>query len=285
MMIAESGGSITKVSEVAMREMLMERLGLDVPIHVQFGHWVIRALQGDLGTSLWLDTPVTQEILKRLPITFELGLLGIVISMLISFPIGIYSAIRQDTVGDLMGRTFAIAAIAIPGFWLGTMVVVFPSVWWGWSPPIFYIPFTEDPLGNLAQFGLVGVILGMGMCGINMRYIRTCMLEVLRQDYIRTAWSKGLRERAVVVRHALKNAIIPVITSLGYSVPVLISGTVILEQIFTLPGMGRLFVEAAFARDYTVVSGVALFIAVVILLNNLVIDLVYAYADPRVQYR
>lgn len=277
--------SISSKSDEAMRAELEERLGLDVPIYVQYGRWVKGIiLHGDLGNSMWKDRPVIKEIIPRLPVSFELGIFGLGLSLLIALPIGIYSAIRQDSVIDYIGRSFAIACIAIPNFWLGTMVVVFPSIWLDWSPPIMYIPFTEDPSGNLAQFVLPGAILGMGMAGVNMRMIRTMVLEVLRQDYIRTAWAKGLREKTIIIRHVLKNAIIPVITLIGIMMPVMVGGTVILEQIFTLPGMGRLILDAAMRRDYTVISGVTLLIAVAIISINLFIDLLYGFLDPRVRY-
>lgn len=184
-----------------------------------------------------------------------------------------------------MGRSFAILCISVPGFWLGTLVMIYPSLWWGWSPPILLIPFTEDPLGNLQMFIIPAVIMGMLLSGVNMRMMRTMMLEVLRQDYIRTAWSKGLRERVVVIRHALKNALIPVVTIIGLQMPIMIGGTVILEQIFCLPGVGRLLLEAIVQRDYPVVTGVMLFFATAILIINLLVDLTYAYLDPRVSYR
>jgi len=268
------------------RQALEHDLGLDIPIHVQYVNWLGDIfLHGDLGDSLWTSSSVTEEILSRLPVTFELGLMALVVALLIAIPIGVYSAIRQDTVGDYVGRSFAILCIAVPGFWLGTMVVVFPSLWWGWSPPIMIIPFTEDPMGNLGMFMLPAVVLGMAMAGVTMRMSRTMMLEVLRQDYIRTAWSKGLRERVIVMRHSLKNALIPVITIVGLQVPILIGGAVIIEQIFCLPGIGRLILNATFARDYPIVTGVMFVMALFILVVNLVVDLTYAYLDPRVQYR
>ena len=159
------------------------------------------------------------------------------------------------------------------------------QIWWGWSPPINLIPFTEDPLRNLAQFIVPAVVLGMALSGVTMRMTRTMMLEVLRQDYIRTAWSKGLRERVVIIRHGLKNALIPVITLIGLQLPILVGGTVIIEQIFSLPGMGRLIVEAAFDRDYPIITGVMLFFAVAVMFINLFVDLTYAYFDPRIRYR
>ena len=221
----------------------------------------------------------------RIPVTFELGLMAILIALLISFPVGIYSAIRQDTGGDYLTRSIAIIFISVPAFWTGTMIMIFPALWWGWSPPVMLIPFHEDPIGNLQMFIVPAVLNGMLLSGVNMRMMRTMMLEVLRQDYIRTAWSKGLRERAVVIRHALKNALIPVVTIIGLQMPVMIGGTVILEQIFCLPGVGRLLLEAITQRDYPVVSGIMLFFATAILIINLLVDLTYAYLDPRVSYR
>ena len=265
--------------------MVEEKLGLNVPIHVQYGRWMKNVMQGDLGASLWTNRPVTQVLTERLPVSLELGTMAIIIALLIALPIGIYSAIRQDTAGDYIGRTFAILCIALPSFWLGTIVVVLPSVWWGWSPSLNYVTFPEDPLGNLEIFIIPAVIMGMVMSGTTMRMTRTMMLEVLRQDYIRTAWSKGLSERVVVIRHAMKNALIPVVTIIGLQLPVLIGGSVVLEQIFVLPGVGRLLIEAITKRDYTVVSGINLFMAAFILVVNLAIDMTYAYLDPRVHYR
>ncbi len=268
-----------------VREELMHRMGLDLPIHVQFGRWLGDAFQGDLGESLWTGIPVMTQIRERLPVSFELGVIGMVVALLIAFPVGIYSGIRQDTPGDYIARSLAIALIALPGFWVATLVMVYPAIWWGWSPPVEYIPFPKDPMANLGQFIIPAVLLGMFMSGTTMRMTRTMMLEVLRQDYIRTAWSKGLRERTIVVRHALRNAMIPVITIVGMQVPVIVSGTVILEQIFALPGIGKLMLEAINRRDYAVVSGINLFVAFVILVVNLVVDLSYAYLDPRIRYR
>jgi len=283
-LMAEQTGGFA-VGEVD-REALEHALGLDVPIHVQYGHWfgdII--LHGSLGESLWRGTSVTDEIVERLPVTFELALLGIIISQLIAFPIGIYSGIRQDSWGDYLGRTFAIGLIAIPNFWLATMVIVFPSLWWGWSPPIKFIHFTDDPLGNLGMFIIPAAVLGASLGGTTMRMTRAMILEVLRQDYIRTAWAKGLRERTIIMRHALKNALIPVITILGLQLPLLVGGTVIIEQIFCIPGMGRLMLEAINARDYPMVSGVMIFVASFVLVANLLVDLTYAYLDPRIHYK
>ena len=268
------------------RDALRHALGLDVPIHIQYGRWVGDIiLHGDLGNSLWKGTPVINDILTRWPVTFELGILGLIVAQLVSLPIGIFSALRQDTVGDYTGRSVAILCIAVPGFWLATMIIVFPSLWWGYMPSITLIAFTEDPIGNLEMFIIPAIVLGMGMAGGTMRMTRTMMLEVLRQDYIRTAWAKGLRERVVVIRHALKNALIPVITIVGLQMPVMIGGTVIIEQIFCLPGMGRLLIDATLKRDYTIVSGVMLLFGVAMVVINLMVDLAYGFLDPRVRYR
>lgn len=267
------------------REYITHLLGLDEPIYVQYGRWLGGVVTGDLGKSLWTDRKITEEIMHRLPISIELGILALITSILIAIPIGIYSAIRQDTIGDYIGRSFAILCISLPGFWLGTMVMVFPALWWGWSPAMRYIPITENLGQNLLQFIIPAVIMGMVMSGTTMRMSRTMMLEVLRQDYIKTAWSKGLRERSVVLRHAMKNAMIPVVTIIGLQVPVLIGGSVIMERIFNLPGIGRLMIDALGQRDYPVISGVNIVMATAVLVINLVVDVVYAYLDPRISYR
>jgi peptide/nickel transport system permease protein len=265
-------------------QLVKETLGLDVPIHVQYGRWISNVLHGDLGQSLWTKRAVSQILIERLPVSLELGIMAIITALIIALPIGVYSAIRQDTAGDYISRSFAILCIALPSFWLGTMVVVLPSIWWGWSPSLNYVTFIENPLENLELFIIPAVILGMVLSGTTMRMTRTMMLDVLRQDYVRTALAKGLRERTVVIRHALKNALIPVITIIGLQLPILIGGSVVLEQIFALPGIGRLIIESITKRDYTIVSGINLLMAAFILIVNLTIDLAYAFLDPRVRY-
>ncbi len=270
-------------------------LGLDVPVPLQFGRWwgVVPQgdgsfrglLQGSLGNSLWRGTPVVKEMANRWPVTFELASISLVVSLLISLPIGIYSALRQDSWGDYLARSFAILCIAVPSFWLGTLAVVFPAIWWGYMPSISLTPFRENPIGNLGRFLLPSVILGLAMVGSVTRMTRTMMLEVLRQDYIRTAWAKGLRERVVVIRHALKNALIPVVTIVGIWIPILVAGTVVIEVIFGLPGLGRLLVNAVEQRDYSVVTGVMCVFGFGMVLTNLVVDLGYALLDPRIRYK
>jgi peptide/nickel transport system permease protein len=208
-----------------------------------------------------------------------------IIALLISIPIGVYSAIRQDTWGDYLGRTIAILAISLPSFWIATIIIVFPAIYFNWSPEMEYIPFFENPVRNLIQFIVPAAIMGMVMSGTTMRMTRTMMLEVLRQDYIRTAWSKGLKERTVIIRHALKNALIPIVTIMGMMLPILIGGSVIMEQVFSLPGIGRWTIEAIGQRDYPVISGINLVIATVILAANLMVDLTYSWIDPRIRYR
>ena len=212
-------------------------------------------------------------------------MLSIVIGLLIALPVGIYSAIRQDTAVDYAGRSIAILGLATPNFWLALMVMIYPAIWWGWSPPMRLIKFSEDPLGNLGMFLIPSLILGTYLAAATMRMTRTMMLEVLRQDYIRTAWSKGLKERVVVVRHAVKNVLIPVITLIGLQLPILVGGAVIIENIFNLPGLGRLMLVALNDRDFPVVAGINLVFGTAVMGINLVIDLLYALLDPRVRYR
>lgn len=276
----------TEVSRELTVEMIKRELGLDVPVYIQYGRWLRDlVLHGSLGSSLWTKQPVAQEILSRWPVTLELGILAIVVALAIALPIGTYSAIRQDTAGDYLGRTFAILCVSIPNFWLATMVVVIPSIVWGWSPRVMLTSFWEDPLGNLEQFIIPAIVLGAALSGVTMRMTRTMMLEVLRQDYIRTAWAKGLGERIIVMRHALKNALIPVVTIIGLQLPIIIGGAVIIEQIFSLPGVGRLLLMSIQSRDYPLVSGIMVFLASFVLLINLLVDLCYAYLDPRIRYR
>ena len=267
------------------REALERRLGLDVPVYVQYGRWIGNIFRhGSLGESLMGRGAVEEKIIDRLPVTIELGVMAIVIGLLIALPVGIYSAIRQDTAADYVGRSAAIIGLATPNFWLGTMVMIFPAIWWGWAPPLEWVPFTKDPLGNLGVFIIPSLILGTASAAATMRMTRTMMLEVLRQDYIRTAWSKGLKERVVIMRHAVKNALIPVVTLIGLQLPLLVGGSVIMENIFALPGLGRLMLDALNNRDYPVVSGVNLVFATAVVGINLIIDLIYPYLDPRVRY-
>ena len=282
LMLSQNDISADKLS----RPRLEAALGLDTPMPLQYLRWLGQiVLHGSLGRSLWQNTPVTSLLAERMPVTFELGLLALLVAIIVALPVGILAAIRQDTVGDYIGRSFSILMLAVPGFWLGTLVIVFPSIWWGWSPEIQYISFWSDPLGNLGQMITPAVILGCALSAVTMRMTRTMMLEVLRQDYIRTAWAKGLDERRVVIRHALRNALIPVVTLIGLQAPVLIGGAVIMEQIFVIPGMGLLLLDAVSQRDYPIITGVFLVVGVAVQLINLIVDLSYGFLDPKVRFR
>ena len=269
------------------REALERLLGLDVPAYVQYGRWLGGIfLHGSLGQSLvGSRNTVEQAILSRLPVTVQLGIMSMVIGLVIALPVGIYSAIRQDTAADYVGRSVAVMGLATPNFWLAIMVMLYPSIWWSWSPPMKWIPVSEDLLGNLGILIIPSLILGTALAAATMRLTRTMMLEVLRQDYIRTAWAKGLKERVVVVRHAIKNALIPIVTLIGLQLPILVGGSVIMENIFNLPGLGRLMVDALTDRDYPTISGVNLLFGTAVVGINLVIDLLYGYLDPRVRYQ
>ncbi|MFC2071684.1 ABC transporter permease [Chloroflexota bacterium] len=298
LMLSQMGGedaSMTFMELEATAEGIKQALGLDVPAHIQYGRWMgliphpdtgfNGIFQGNLGNSLWGRWSIRDAIAQRYPITLELGVLAIAMAWLIALPIGIYSAIRQDSAPDYASRSIAIMWLALPGFWLATMVTVFPSIWWNWSPPITYIPLSESVTGNILQFLLPSFLMGLHMSGSIVRYTRTMLLEVMRQDYIRTAWAKGLTERAVIARHALKNALIPLVTILGMESAHVLGGSVIMEQIFSLPGIGRLMVSALRARDYPVISAINLVMASGILVINLIVDISYAYLDPRVVYK
>ncbi|MCY3964783.1 MAG: ABC transporter permease [Acidobacteria bacterium] len=272
------------VSTSLDRETLEAAMGLDQPMVSQYVRWAGNALSGDLGQSLWRSTPVLEQILERLPVTFELGLLALVIALSVAVPVGILSATRQDSAVDYAARSFSLLMLAIPGFWLGTLVMVFPSVWWRWAPELEYTPFLVDPIANLTHLIVPAILLGLSLSAVTMRMTRTMMLEVMRQDYVRTARAKGLRERVVVVRHALKNGLIPVVTLIGLQAPLLIGGAVVMEQIFVIPGMGLLLLEGVYERDYPVISGVFLVVGVAVLLINLLVDLSYGWLDPKVRY-
>jgi peptide/nickel transport system permease protein len=293
MMLAQMNTSGT-ASDMT-RHNLEKALGLDAPVHIQYFRWLGVApqetgefqglFQGNLGKSLWKNENVTKLLVERLPVSIELGLIAIITAIIISLPIGVYSAIRQDTWGDYISRSIAIIFISVPSFWIGTLIFIYPPIWWGWSPPTEYIPITRNFLDNLAQFLLPGFITGMIMGGTLMRMMRTMMLETLRQDYIRTAWAKGLKEHMVIMSHALKNALLPVVTIIGSMIPMVIVGEVIMEQIFALPGVGILTFQALNQRDYPMIQGINILLALLVLLSNIAVDLTYAWIDPRVQYR
>ena len=268
-----------------VREELVAYLGLDLPVHVQYGKWITGILKGDLGSSLWTKVPVMDSIKTGLPVSLELGLLAIFISLIIAIPVGVISGIRPESTADNLLRSLAVLLICVPDFWLGTMVVIFPAVWWGVSPPVFYTYFFDDPIANLSMVLIPSIILGFWFNGMTMRLTRTMVLETFSQDYVRTAWAKGLKMKVVVIRHVLKNSLIPVVTIVGLQLPVVIGGAVAVEYIFGLPGLGKLMVEAIVKRDYPIVSGINVFLASFVLITNLLVDLSYAWLDPRIRYR
>ena len=262
-----------------------QELGLERPFLVQYRSWITSAVQGDLGRSLITRRPVTQELLKRINLTSHLAVMSIIVAMLIALPIGVLSAVKQDTASDYIARFLAILGLSLPDFWLATVIITFLAIWVQWIPPIGFAPLWEDPGRCLGQLLIPAFIIGARLAAVSMRMTRSSLLEVLRQDYIRTARAKGARERAVIVRHALKNAFIPVITVIGQQFSVLLGGTVIVEFIFLQPGVGSLMLDAVLLRDYTLIQGAVLFFAVVIVVTNLLVDLSYAWLDPRIRYR
>ena len=263
-----------------------EELGWNDPWIVQYGNWLWRMLQGDLGTSLiGAFQTVNEELKTRIPVTLELGVLSHIVGVAIALPVGIISAVRQDSVIDYVMRGTAILALSVPGFWLAVIIIriVFPQLGLP-SLPLLYSDPTENLAENLRQMYVPAIILGIGLAGPVMRLTRGEMLEVLRQDYVRTARAKGLQENSVIVRHAMRNALIPVLTLIGLSASILVGGSVIMESVFTLPGMGLRMITALKDRDIPVVMGIMVVIAIVVIVANLLIDIAYSLVDPRIRY-
>ena len=263
-------------------------------IFVQWGEWMGGVVQGDFGEYFRSRRSVGDELGNRIPVTLELSGLALFFSLIIALPTGVISAIRQDTVVDHTARSFSIFMLALPSFWLGTMYFVVVGRWDDWGlpksigdwllPPSIYENFWEDPEANIRQMWAPAMILGFALAGSVMRLTRSQMLEVLRQDYVRTAWSKGLRERTVVTRHAIKNAFIPVFSLIGVQITILVSGSVVLERIFGLPGLGLMLIESVTQREYVAVQGVLLVVAAFVVITNFLVDMVYSLLDPRIRY-
>lgn len=266
------------------RARLEQMLGLDKPFYVQYLTYIGGALQGDLGVSFWTKDPVLEEIIRRLPVSLELAVLAVLFGLLIGLPAGVVSAVRRDSWVDYVFRSIAVGGLSIPGFWLATVIIVLASIYWNWVPPMRFTPLWRDPLANLLQFMLPALILGVALSASLMRMTRSMVLEILREDYVRTARAKGLREPVVIARHVLKNAMIPVVTIMGLQFSALIGGTVIMESIFVLPGMGRFLLDAITWRDYPVIQGINLCLATGVIVLNLLVDIVYAFLDPRIRY-
>ncbi|MCL4552026.1 MAG: ABC transporter permease [Candidatus Marsarchaeota archaeon] len=263
---------------------LRVELGLNKSLPEQYVDWLTNLAQGNLGKSLWTKEPVLDEILSRWPVTVELAVLAMLFSIGFGVPAGIISAVRQDSWLDYVTRLLAISGLAMPSFWLGILVITLPALWFGWTPPLRYRPLLSDPWANLQQFLIPAFVLGVRMSAILARMTRSTILEVQRQDYIRTAWSKGLRERSVMLRHALKNALIPVVTLCGNQFGYLLGGTVIIETVFSLPGIGRLVLDSIMHRDYPQIQANILLVATTFVLINLVIDISYSFLDPRIRH-
>ena len=277
----DAGGHIDPKQLAAMRE----RLGLDQPLWVQFGTWLWGVLRFDFGTSLWTGRPVIEELLVRLPLSLELALLATTVSVMIAIPLGMLAAIRQDTWVDYLVRVVSIGGLAIPGFWVGILCILFLVIFFGWGPPLEFTPPWVNPWANLQMMIWPIVTVGYRQAAVTTRMTRSTLLEVLREDYIRTAWAKGLRERAVVIRHALKNSMLPVITLIGTELAFLMGGLVVTETVFTLNGVGRFLIDAVSHRDYPVVQALIFLTASSFVLVNLLVDLTYAWFDPRIRYR
>jgi peptide/nickel transport system permease protein len=279
-LMAESGN----VGEKELKKLRAE-LGLDRPYHEQYLLWLWQMVTFNPGDSIFTNEPIPVALRKAIPVTVELAALSIILGLSIAIPVGVLSATRQDSPSDYAGRVVAVSGLSFPEFWLGTLVITFAAIWFRWIPPIGYTSLWVDPWRNLQQFMLPAAILGFRLSAATMRMTRSTVLEVLREDYVRTAWAKGLAGRIVVYKHALKNALIPVVTIVGGQLGTLLAGTVVIETIFALPGMGRLTVEAILFRDYPVVQTNVMLVATALVTLNLIVDLTYAWLDPRIRYQ
>ena len=261
---------------------IREKYRLDEPVPVQYVAWLGQLARGDLGVSMRTGEPVTSLILTKLPVTVQLSLFSILVAILVAIPAGVVAATRKNTGWDVAGTVVALSGLSIPNFWLGIMLILFVSVQLGWLPASGYVPFFEDPVDNLRRMIMPAIVLGTGLAAVLMRQMRSSMLEVLSQDFVRTATAKGASGWTTIVRHAMRNALIPVVTILGLQLGTLLSGAVLTEQVFTIPGFGKLIVDAVFNRDYAVVQGVVLFTATAYIVINLAVDVLYALLDPRI---
>jgi peptide/nickel transport system permease protein len=265
-------------------ERLRKDLGLDRAYHEQYAIWVWQMVSLNPGYSIFTNEPIPVALKKAIPVTLELATLAIILGLTIAIPVGVLSATRQDTAPDYVGRVVAVSGLSMPEFWLGTLVITFAAIWFNWIPPIGYVSLWDSPWRNLQQFLIPAAILGFRLSAATMRMTRSTVLEVLREDYVRTAWAKGLAGKIVVYKHALKNALIPVVTIVGGQLGTLLAGTVVIETIFALPGMGRLTVEAILYRDYPIVQTNVMLVAATLVTLNLIVDLTYAWLDPRIRY-
>lgn len=265
-------------------ESLRRYFGLDQPIYVQYFEWMKGIVVGDLGRSWRMGIPVMELIFSRLSVTIQLSFIAIIVAVIIGVPAGVLSALKQNSMGDGVARIAALLGLSIPVFWQGTLFILILSMAFHWAPPLNWISPFKDLRANMNMMLLPGFCLGTASAAVIMRMTRSCMLEVMRQEYIRTARAKGLAERVVIAGHAMKNAFIPVLTVAGLQVGYLLGGTVVVEEVFGLPGLGRLVLWAIYQRDYPTVQGTILFIAVMFMAVNLIVDLLYAFFDPRIRY-
>jgi peptide/nickel transport system permease protein len=272
-------------ADAAGLEEIREKYGLNAPLPVQYARWLGLALRGDLGESIRTRTSVAGTVAIKLPITVELTLLSLLVALAIAIPAGVVAAIRRNTVWDVLASGVSLCGVSVPNFWLGIMLILLVSVRFGWLPASGFVPLGEDVVGNLKRMVMPALVLGTGLAAVLMRQTRNAMIEVLSADYVRTARAKGLAQPAVVLRHALRNGLIPVVTILGLQMGALMGGAVVTEQIFVLPGFGRLIVEAVFTRDYPVVQGVVLITASAYVIINLLVDVSYTVLNPRIRIR
>jgi len=272
-------------SDRSVYEAKRAELGLDRPLPIQYLDWLWKTARGDLGTSTRDRQPVIQGLRERLPVTLQLAGFSLVLAILIAIPAGIISALKPNSKWDIASSLIAFGGIAIPNFWFGILLIYFFAVFLKWLPPSGFVPFSEDPAGNLSRMIMPAFTLGLGLSAVLMRQTRSSLLEVLHQDYMTTARAKGLAQKAVVLRHALKNGLIPVVTVLGLQLGLIFGGSVITESIFSIPGIGRWAVDSITTRDFPVVQAVSLVMAIGVLLANLLADIAYAYIDPRIHYR
>ncbi len=269
-------------ADPALKEQAREQLGLNGSYPEQYWRWISGIVQGDFGFSLRNQQPVSEVLLNALPITFELVFLGLLIAVVIGLPLGVLSAVKRDSRHDFAARIGGLIGVSIPNFWLATLLLLFTSRVFGWVPPLTYVPIYEDPIANLSQFILPATAISVFTLAIVMRMVRATMLEVLGQDYVRTARAKGVKQKVVISRHALRNALIPVVTVVGFEVGILMGGSAIVEIIFGLPGLGNTLLNAIFNRDYPVVQGATMLLAFIFISANLLVDLIYGVLDPRI---
>ena len=274
----------TDADEAGLEE-VRARYGLRDPLPVQYLRWLSLAVRGDLGESIRTREPVVRTVVRKIPITFELACLSLLVALAIAIPVGVLSAVRRNSLWDYAASALALCGLSVPSFWLGIMLILLVSVRLGWLPASGFVPLFQDPLGNLQRMVMPALVLGTGLAAVLMRQTRNAMIEVLGADYIRTARSKGLAPRAVVFRHAIRNGLVPVVTILGLQTGALMGGAVVTEQIFVVPGFGRLIVEAVFTRDYPLVQGVVLITASAYVGVNLLVDLSYSLLNPRIRVR